>query len=201
MKHCLLSVFWLTILSATVSTAPKTAMAEPVCHVPQSKHDRILFSICGMVGDNSFQIQGKDCILPATKRNIKAAVLFTDFIERCGDKSAAGQSYRGIALIYGAMVPMARCVGVDMNIDGMIAEAKAKEAVRVVLQATKGTACPQKPSDIEQFFMQQISYFRRAATDQAFLAEFIDQLYDEAGITIDLDGNVSEKASPSPVKK
>ena len=154
-----------------------------------------------MVGDNSFQIQGKDCILPATKRNNKAAVLFTDFIERCGDKSAAEQSYRGIALIYGTMEPMAHCVGVDMNIDGMIAEAKSREAVRTALQATKGIACPQKPSDTEQFFMQQISYYRRAATDPTFLAEFVGQIYDEAGVTMDSDGNISEKVSLPPTKK
>ena len=166
---------------------PSYTMAAPICQVSQAIQQRILFSICGELGSHPAR-EGKSCILPTTSLNIQEAVIFTAFIERCGKRDFAEQAYRGIARVYGTFATMARCTGVDLDIDGMIAAARSKEAAN-----SAGRACPPAQSDAAKMALAGVVKFWQAETDSNAMALIERGIYGEAGVAVDAKGNVTEK--------
>jgi len=184
MRNTISHISWITALSTSLVAPLSNASAEPTCNISQKTQDRIPTIICGSSGDTS----SVDCILSTTKLNIGEAVIFTALIERCGNRNFAEQTYRGITRTYGAMATMARCVGVNMDIDAIVAEARSKE-----LALAAGRTCPPPQSDAAKASVQPIIRYWQAETDANFWAQITQDLYAEAGVAVDADGNVTEK--------
>ena len=158
-----------------------TATAAPVCSVSQPTQERILKALCTHQGESA---PDKACILKGAENNIIEAIAYITLFERCGDRAMADQASRGLSRLYAAIASLASCVDVDLDAESMIAYGRARAKTNA-----NGRACTANSETVLKSLQPAIAKYAAISVDPKRL----QSLFEEAGVTIDATGKVSEK--------
>lgn len=158
-----------------------TAAAAPVCSVSQATQERILKTLCTSQGDT---VPDKTCIAHSAENDIIEAIAYITLFERCGDRAVADQASRGLSRLYTAIGSLASCVGVDLDAEAMIAYGRARAKTNA-----SGRACTANSENVFKGLQPNLAKYSAISADPKLL----QSLFDQAGVTVDATGKVSEK--------